>query len=136
MAISPLNLKCDLKLQPTWTNVSNEQLRQIMYHLWSGQTHLMTIFSFDRQVWTWPFNLPEQMALQLLKDNLSNYFEINALMFNFGPDKLSLWPFYHLTFKYDLDLLPTWTNVSNSTSISQGHQLCQIILRSLHKCTL
>ena len=29
---------------------------------------------------------------------------------SYGPDKLNLWPFYHLTFKCDLDLQPTWTN--------------------------
>ena len=44
---------------------------------------------------------------------------------------LNLWPFYHFTFKCDLDLQPTWTNVTSSL---QGHQLCQIILKSMHKC--
>ena len=34
----------------------------------------------------------------------------------------------------DLDLQPTQTNVSNGTSIPQGEQLCQIILKSMHKC--
>ena len=51
-----------------------------------------------------------------------------------GPCKLSLWPFYHLTFKCDLDLQPTWTNVQSGTSTPQGQQLCQIILKSMHKC--
>ena len=52
----------------------------------------------------------------------------------YGPDNLSLWPFYHLTFKSDLDRQPTWTNVSNGTSAPQGQQLCQIILKYMHKC--
>ena len=53
---------------------------------------------------------------------------------SYGPDKLNLWPFYHLTFKCDLDLQPTWTNVSNGTSPSRRQQLCKI-LKSMHKCT-
>ena len=53
----------------------------------------------------------------------------------YGPDKLNLWPFYHLTFKCDLDLLPTWTNVSNGSSLSWRQRLCKIILKSMHRCT-
>ena len=41
----------------------------------------------------------------------------------YGPDMLNLLPFYHLTFKNDLDTQPTWTSVSNE-------QLCQIIFKS------
>ena len=52
---------------------------------------------------------------------------------SYGPDKLNLLPFYHLTFKCDLDLQPTWTNVSNGICTLQGEQLCQIILKSMHK---
>ena len=51
-----------------------------------------------------------------------------------GPDKLNLWPFYDLTFKCDLDLQPTQTNVSNDTSTPQGEHLCIIIFKSIHKC--
>ena len=46
---------------------------------------------------------------------------------SYGLYKLNLWPIYHLTFKYDLDLSSTWTNVSNE-------QLCHINLKSMHKC--
>ena len=53
---------------------------------------------------------------------------------SYGLDKLHLCSFYHLTFKCDLDLQPTRTNVSNGTSTPQGKQLCQIILKSMHKC--
>ena len=34
---------------------------------------------------------------------------------SYNPDKLNSWPFYHLTFKCDLDHQPTSTNVSNGT---------------------
>ena len=37
-----------------------------------------------------------------------------------GQDKLNLWPFSHLTFKCDLDLQPTRTNISNNTATPQG----------------
>ena len=47
---------------------------------------------------------------------------------------LNLLPFYHLTFKCDLDLPHTWINVSNGTATPQREQLCQIILKSMHKC--
>ena len=53
---------------------------------------------------------------------------------SYGPNKLNLWPFYHLTFKCDLDLQHTWTNVSNGTSTCQGEKLCQVTLKSIHKC--
>ena len=46
---------------------------------------------------------------------------------SYGPDKLNVWPFYHLTFKCDLDLQLSGANVSNE-------QLCQISLNSMHKC--
>ena len=45
----------------------------------------------------------------------------------YGPVQLNLCPFYHLTFKSELDLQPTWNNVSK--------QLCQIILKSMHGYT-
>ena len=49
-----------------------------------------------------------------------NFFKVWGITMHkcssYGPDKLNLWPFYHLTFKCDLDLQPIWTNVSNGTS--------------------
>ena len=53
---------------------------------------------------------------------------------SYGPYKLNLWSLYPLTFKCDLDLQRTWTNVLNGTFIPPGEQLCQMILKSLHKC--
>ena len=52
----------------------------------------------------------------------------------YGPDKLNLWPFYHLTFKFDLDIHPIQTNVSNGTTTPQVEHLGQIILKSMYKC--
>ena len=45
------------------------------------------------------------------------------------PNKLNLWPFSHLTFKYNLDFQPTWTNISKMILLFlKGGELCQIIL--------
>ena len=51
---------------------------------------------------------------------------------NYGPNKLNLWQFYHLTFKCKLDL--QLTNVSNGTTTPQREHLCKLILKSMHKC--
>ena len=52
---------------------------------------------------------------------------------SYGWDKLNLCPFYHFTFKCDLDFQHTRTNLSNGTSTGQG-ELCQIIKKSMYKC--
>ena len=44
-----------------------------------------------------------------------------------GPDK-------NLAFMCDLDLGPTYTNVSNDTSTCDGEQMYQVILKYIHKC--
>ena len=105
---------------------------------------------------TLTFNLPEQifqMALLLLTDtNCAKLFEFHAQMYKVWPGwsrtgartmhartytKLNLKQlFYHLTSKCDLDLYTTWTHVSNCTAIRLGEQLCQIILKSMHKCRI
>ena len=54
---------------------------------------------------------------------------------SYGPDKLNKWPFWPLFDPCDLDLQPTWENVSNGTFPLRGQQLCKIILKSMHKCT-
>ena len=107
-----------------------------MYKLWPRQAQFMTILSFDRQVWPWPLTyLNKYFKWHFFSSRLtvSNYLEIHAQMYKLWL-KLNLWPFYHLTFECDLDLQPTWTNVSNRTSSSQGEQLCQIILKTMHEC--
>ena len=107
-----------------------------MYKLWPRQAQFMTILSFDLQVWAWPSKY---------LNNVSNYtstgqgeklcqviFKSMHKCTSYGPDKLNLWPFYHLTFKCDLDLQPNWTNIWNGTSAPQGEQLRHIFLKSMH----
>ena len=92
-----LTFKCDLDLQPTLRNVSNDTA------------------TFQG----------EQLCQIILKPMHKHR--------SYGPEKLNLWPFHNLTFKYDLQ--PNSTDVSNGTSTLQGKQLCQFILKSMHKCT-
>ena len=40
----------------------------------------------------------------------------------------------HMTLTFDLDLGPSWANVSNGTSTCDGAHLCQIILKYIHNC--
>ena len=90
-------------------------------------------------VMTLTFSLPEQMfQVALLLPKKNNY----ARLFwnpcinieDMARTSSIYWPFYHLTFKCDLDLPHTWINVSNGTATPQREQLCQIILKSMHKC--
>ena len=89
---------------------------------------------------TLTFNIPKQkfqMALLLLKENnciklfWNPWINVDR---SYGPDKLTLWPFYHLTFKCDLDFQRTRTKVSSGTISPQGEHLCKIILKSMHTC--
>ena len=73
---------------------------------------------------TLTFNLPEQMfqmTLLLLEENNCAFIlkSMHNLDGRYGPDKLNLWPFYHLTFKSDVGLHPTWTNVSNGKNYAK-----------------
>ena len=52
---------------------------------------------------------------------------------SYGLDKLNLWQFYHLTFKFDLDLQPTQTNVVHVTTSPHGEHLCKLILKAMKK---
>ena len=98
----------------------------------------MTILSSDLQVWPWPstnlnkcfkwHSTPQRE--QLCQIILTSMHKCRI----YGLDKLNLWLFYHLTFKCDLDLQPTWKNVSKGTSSHQEKQLCQIILTLMQKC--
>ena len=51
----------------------------------------------------------------------------------YGQDKLNSWPFFHLTFKCDLDRQPNWTNILNDTATPQEEHLYQTILKWMHK---
>ena len=82
-----------------------------------------------------------QMAPLLLKENNCAKLFWNPCVYvavtaRYSPDKLNFLLLYHLTFKCDPDLQPTWTNVSNGTYTPQGEWLCQIILKSMHKYRL
>ena len=85
------------------------------------------------------FNLPEQMfqmALLLLKkNNYAKLFWNPCINVEFMAQTSSIYDhFIILTFKCDLDLQPTRTNASNGTATPQGDQLCQFILKFIHKC--
>ena len=141
-----LTFKCDLGLQPNWTNVSNdtftpqgEQLCHIIlksmhkYRRYSPDklNHLTFSCDLDLQpTWTNVSNgtatPQEEQLCQIILKSMHKC--------SYGTDKLNLLPFYHLTFKSDLDLPHTWINVSNGTATPQGKQLCQIILKPMHNC--
>ena len=149
-----LTFKCDLDLQPMWTNVSNgistlqgEQLRQFnlksihkcrnygpdKLNLWTFY-HLTFKCDLDGQpTWT---NVSNGTATPQGEQPCQFILKSMHKCRSYGPDKLSLRKFYHLTFKCDLDFQPTWTNVSSGTATPQGKQLCQIILKSMHKCRI
>ena len=140
---------CDLDLQPNWTNVSNgtstqgEQLGQIILK----SMHKCRSYGADK-LNLWPFyhlTCKCDLDLQPTWTNVSNgnatpkgeqlcqvILKSMHKCRNYGLYKLNLWPFYQLTFNCNLDLQPTWTNVSKGTSTSQGEQLCQIILGLLY----
>ena len=90
--------------------------------------------SFDLQGWPWLstwINVSNGIFTpQLQQIILKSMHKCRS----YGPDKFNLWPFYNLTFKFDLDLQPTRPNVSNGTFAPQGKQLCRIIFKSMHKC--
>ena len=142
-----LTFKCDLGLQPNWTNVSNdtftpqgEQLCHIILKSMDKCTryspdklnHLSFSCDLDLQpTWT---NVSNGTATHQDEQLCQIILKFMHKCRSYGADKLNLLPFYHLTFKCDLDLPHTWINVSNGTATSQGEQLCQIILKSMHNC--
>ena len=147
-----LTFKCDLVLQSNWTNVSNgtsipdgEQLCHIilksMHKCWHNGPDKLNLLPFYHLT----FNC--DLELQPSWTNVSNGTatpreeQLSQIILksmhkcrSYSPDKLILLPFYHLTFKCDLDIQPIWTNVSKGTATPQGEQLSQIILKSMHKC--
>ena len=78
---------------------------------------------------TLTFNLHEkmfQMALLLEDNNCAKLFlKSMHKSTSYGPDKLntSIWPFWPLFDPCNLDLQPTWKNVSNGTSSPRGQLL-------------
>ena len=101
-----------------------------------NKTFQFMIFTLanDHQVWPWPSTYLNKFIKWTTVPNKIILKSMHKCR-SYGPHKHSFWPFYHLTFKCDLDLQPTWTNVSNGISTPRGQQLCQYILKSMHKCT-
>ena len=114
--------------------------QQIFFLIFRNQKFQFMIFTVPNDhfiVWlssvTLTFNLPEQM------------FQINncAKLFWNPCIKQKLWPreaqFMNI-FTFDpssvtLTLIqPTWTDVSNDNATPQTEELCQKILKSMHKC--
>ena len=82
------------------------------------QAQFMTILIFIWPLWLWPSTYLKkmlQMALFLLKDNNSAKFILKSVhkCTSYGPDEFNIWPFWPLFDPCDLDLQPTWKNVSN-----------------------
>ena len=110
-----------------------------MYKLWPGQAQFMTILTFIWPLWPWPSTYLKYVSSgtfpppgqQLCKIILKSMHKCTS----YGPDKLNLWPFLPLFDLCDLDLQPTWKNVSNGTFPFREQKLCIIILKSMHKCT-
>ena len=123
-----------------WTTVPNYfEIHAQMYKWQSWQAQFFYHFLISPSSVPLTFNLPEQMfqmTLLLLKDNKCDklfwnlYINVQVM-----ARTICLWPFYHLTFKCDLDFQHTWINVSNGTFTLHGQQLCQIILKSMLKYT-
>ena len=63
----------------------------------------------------------------MMENNVQNYVELHQYNKSYDLDK-------NLTFKCDLYLGPTLTNVSNGTSTRNGEHLWLIILKSVHYC--
>ena len=82
------------------------------------------------------FNWPKQMfqngTASPQGEHLCSFF-LNS-MHKCRSYNLNLWLFYHLTFKCDLDNQHTQTNVSNGITTPQREHMCNIILKSIHKC--
>ena len=89
---------------------------------------------------TLSFVLPKQMfqmALLLLNENNCAKSFWNAwINVKVMARTSSVYDYFIIWPSCDLDIQPTWTNVSNGTSTCQGKQLCQIILKFMHKCRL
>ena len=152
-----LTLKCDLDLQPTWTNIPNgtstrqEQPCQIIYKI-HAQTYVMARTSslYDHFI-SWPssvtvtFNLPDQMfkiALLNLKENncakilWNPCINIQAMTWTSSIyNRVMIWlSSVTLTVKVPEQMF----QMALLQCTFQGQRLCHIILKSInemHKCT-
>ena len=135
--------KTDSPIYKTEVKQYHAQTAFFFLYLWIKKNTIYDIYLANDHFIVWPssltltltltLNLPTQMFQM---NNCANFFFKSMLKYrSYGQDTLNLWPISHLTFKTDLELQPTWTNVLNGTSTPEGQQLCQIILKSIHKCT-
>ena len=70
----------------------------------NAEAQFMTILSSDLQVWPWPWNVSNGISTPQGEQLCYIILKFMHKCRNYGPDKLVLLPFYHLTFKWDLDL--------------------------------
>ena len=142
-AQSVTTLSFDFQVWPwPWTelnkyishNLSTNQEEQINATLFwntciSKEVMPWTSSAFDNLI-IWPsratltLDLPEWMfgiTHLLIKENICAKLFWNPCINNI-LDKINLWQFYHLTFKYDLDLWPTWKKLEIIAETNPGRR--------------
>ena len=82
-------------------------------------------FPLSWEIWVFPAFLP---TLFQMNNCAKLFWNPCTNVRSYGPDKLNLWPFYHLTFKCDLDLRYTWTNVSNAIQLVKENDCAKLFL--------
>ena len=123
------------------TTVQNYfEIHASKYKLWPGQAQFMTILTFIWPLWSWPSSYLKKNVLngtsppqrqQLCKIILKSMQKCTS----YGPDKLNLWPFWHLFDRCDLDLQRIRKNGSNGTSPPQNNNCAKLFLKCMHKYT-
>ena len=108
-----------------------------MYKLWPGQAKYMTILIFIWPLWPstylkncfkWHFSPSRTTAVQQL------FFKSMHKRRSYCPNKLNIWSFCPLFDPYDLDLQPTWKNVSKALLLLEDNNCAKLFLKSMHKC--
>ena len=142
-----MTFKWDLGLQPNWTILSNGTFTPQGAQLWhiilksmhkcrryspDKLNHLTFSCDLDLQpTWT---NFQVTLLLPKKNNHARLFWNPCINVEDMARTSSIYWPFYHRTFKCDLDLPHTWINVSNGTATPQREQLYQIILKFMHKC--
>ena len=145
-----LTFKCDLDLQSTYTDVwmallllEDNNCAKLFWNpcinvpVMAQTSSIYDHFDLYLTPMTLTFNLREKnnsygicppRGQQLCKIILISMQKCTS----YGLDKLNIWPFWPLFDPCDLDLQPTWKNVSNGTSPPRGQQLCKINFEKIH----
>jgi len=138
MAILTFDL-CDLDLEPTWQNVSNDTSCQIILK----SMHKCRSYGPDKlNLCQYHLTFNCDLDLGPTWKNISNGTSTHQgkqscqiILKSMHKRSRQAQLMAILTFEHcDLDLGPTRKNVSNGTSPHQGEQSYQIILKSMHKC--